>query len=93
MQGGGFYIELDLATDLLSNVNTINQAVDQSWNQVLHLGDKFEENYQSPNKQNFIDAWSAYAQALKTLAEIGPRMVLGLKNEIALVQQAEEVQF
>ncbi len=90
---GQFSINIILAANILSIFDTINQGIDQYRTPLINQVGQLEGTWQSPNKQSFYNDWVSYCNALNTLYDVGPRLAQGLKNEINLVQQAEQVQF
>ncbi len=90
---GQFSIDLGLAEQVEKLLQGVDNDVDQYRSQLLTLVGQLEGSWVSPNKQSFYNDWVTYCNAMNTIYDVGPRMVNGLKNEINLISQAEQVQF
>lgn len=91
--GGAFTIDLGLAQSVLNLFSKIDGDVNQYASQLFQAVNNLESDWNSPNKQSFLNDWATYCNAVVNIQTVGPRLVSGLTNEIALVQQAEGVQF
>lgn len=93
MSGGGFSIDLGLAQQVLTLFQKIDNDVNQYRNTLINLVGQLESSWNSPNKQSFNNDWATYCNAIIAVGQYGPNLVNGLTNEIALITQAEQVQF
>ncbi|HLW00204.1 MAG TPA: hypothetical protein VKT82_16165 [Ktedonobacterales bacterium] len=93
MSGGLYSIDLGLAEQVEKLLAATDADVDQYRAQLFSLVGQLEGTWVSPNKQSFVNDWVTYCNAVNTIYDVGPRMVNGLKTEINLISQAEQVQF
>ena len=88
-----FSIDLILAEHIPAIFDVINQGTDQHIGQLTSEVNQLLGSWQSPNKASFEQDWDRYRQALLTIADVGPRLAHGLRQEIIYVQDAENVGF
>lgn len=94
MSGGGvFKIDLGVAQQVLTVFQKIDGDVNQYASQLIQAVSNLEATWQGPSEQAFDNDWQTYRNAINVIQSIGPNLVNGLTNEIALVQQAEGVSF
>jgi hypothetical protein len=90
---GVYSIDLGLAQQVEKLLAATDADVDQYRSQLFSLVGQLESSWVSPNKQSFENDWVTYCNAVNVIYDVGPRMVNGLKSEINLIEQAEQVQF
>ncbi len=90
---GQFSIDIALAQQVAGLFQTVDNDVAQYRSQLINLVNQLDGSWQSPNKQSFYNDWVSYCNAIIAIGDVGPKLVTGLNHEIALVQQAEQVQF
>lgn len=94
MSGGVFEFDLGQAETVQKFLVAVDNDVNQYLSNLINLVDsQLEPSWQSPNKQSFINDWNSYCSALVNISNVGPKLVAGLKQEINLITQAEQVQF
>ena len=88
-----FSFDVTLAQQIVPLFQNIDNDVAQYRNQLINLVNQLEGSWNGPNKASFYNDWVSYCNAIIAIGNTGPKLVAGLNQEIALVTQAEQVQF